>query len=73
VWLPECGVILSIICDLEDDLIPPVKWQKLYAEMPKKCQEVVEGSDECIGIGKNSKLGWFIRFWSRSGFIMVRT
>jgi hypothetical protein len=32
--------------------------------MPKICQEVVDQSSragaECIGIGKNDKLGWFI-------------
>lgn len=59
-WVSRCGVILSTICDFEDDLIPPEKWQNLYVEMPKKCQEIVDGSTECIGIGKNNKIGWFI-------------
>lgn len=52
---------LFVVGDLEGDLISPEKWQELYAEMPKICQEVVDqSSDQCIGIGKNDKLGWFI-------------
>jgi hypothetical protein len=45
---------------LENDLIPPIFWNKLYYLMPKKCREVVKGPPDCIGIGRNKKYGWFI-------------
>ncbi len=44
----------------ENDLISPEKWKELYDQMPKECQEVVDGPPECLGIGRNEKLGWFI-------------
>jgi len=51
---------VGIVCKLEDDLIHPNKWKSFYGEMPKECKEVVDSPPECIGIGKNDKLGWFI-------------
>jgi len=51
---------MGIVCKLEDDLIPPEKWNLFYNNMPKECQEVADAPLECIGIGKNDKLGYFI-------------
>jgi len=66
---------MGIICKLENDLIYPEKWKSLYNKMPKECQKIVNGPPECIGIGKNKKLGWFIMgsgqgpclLWSEKG------
>ena len=44
----------------EKDLISPECWDELYTSMPKECQEVVEGQPDCLGIGYNEELGWFI-------------
>lgn len=51
---------MGFVCRLEDDLIHPKQWKSLYDEMPDECKKVVDGPPECLGIGKNEKLGWFI-------------
>ena len=41
----------------------PEKWNDLYNEMPEKCRQFIkemESSPDCMGLGKNNKLGWFI-------------
>jgi hypothetical protein len=45
---------------LEKELIDPKLWRGLYFKMPQKCKEIVDGPVECIGIGRNKELGWFI-------------
>lgn len=54
---------MAIITNYEDDLISPKKWRKLFKQMPKECQELViqmEKEPDCMGIGRNDKMGWFI-------------
>ncbi len=51
---------MGIVCRTENDLIDPDKWLSLYEEMPEECKKVVDGPRDCIGIGKNADLGWFI-------------
>jgi hypothetical protein len=51
---------MGLVCDLEDDLIPPKDWARLYGEMPEECQKVVMDDEELIGIGRNAEIGWFI-------------
>jgi hypothetical protein len=48
------------ICRLEDDLIDPKYWDELYSKMPVECQGIVDGPAECVGIGRNDTMGWFI-------------
>ena len=52
--------MMGKVCKLEDDLIHPNQWKGLYDQMPKECKEIVDDRPECLGIGKNDKLGWFI-------------
>ena len=51
---------MGIVCDLEDDLISPDLWRKLYDIMPKECQKAIDDKEYAIGIGINPKYGWFI-------------
>jgi hypothetical protein len=54
---------MGFCCSWEDDLIAPEKWDELYKDMPKYCQEVVDicrEEPDCIGIGRNEELGWFV-------------
>jgi hypothetical protein len=47
----------------ESDLIAPDQWRKLYPTMPRRCQKFVEEMEEapdCMGLGHNDELGWFI-------------
>lgn len=51
---------MPTIKQLENDLINPRIWQHLYSAMPDKCKEVVDGPPDCLGIGKNKEIGWYI-------------
>ncbi len=54
-------VVTSKVCALEDDLIPSDQWKGLYSELPEECKRIVDSDEEqCVGIGKNEKLGWFV-------------
>ena len=47
----------------EEYLILPSGWPRLFSEMPKPCQKIVEESaklKQCVGIGYNEAAGWFI-------------
>jgi hypothetical protein len=64
---------MGFVANWEDDLIPPEKWDDLYEQMPGKCQQVVndvrEGKEFCIGIGRNYTLGWFIGCTGQGPFL----
>ncbi len=48
---------------LEKDLIYPDEWDNLYCVMPIQCKKVVDVMKifpDCVGIGRNEKIGWFI-------------
>ncbi len=51
---------MGFITNWEDDLIHPEKWKELYSEMPDEYKKIVDDNEDCIGIGKNEKMGWFI-------------
>lgn len=51
---------MSKCAKFEDDLLPVELWKNFYHIMPRMCQEVVDGPPECLGIGRNEELGWFI-------------
>lgn len=46
--------------EAEKDLVPPRMWPDLVDLMPDKCREVAEGEPDCLGIGRNQELGWFV-------------
>jgi len=62
----------------EHNLVDPSKWDELYSQMPKKCQRLVYDMNlhpDCMGIGWNEVLGWFIAgggqgfaiYWAEKG------
>ena len=51
---------MGTVCKLENYLISPKQWKSQYDDMPKECKEVVNSLPDCIGIGRNNKIGWFI-------------
>ena len=48
------------VSKLENNLIHPEKWHSLYESMPNECKDIVLGPLDCLGIGRNKRLGWFI-------------
>lgn len=49
--------------NLEKFLIPPEKWNGLYAGMPDYCKKVIDilqENSDCIGIGWCEEVGWFV-------------
>lgn len=45
---------------LEKLLISHIEWNRYYLNMPKECQEVVDGFNNNYGIGYSKDIGWFV-------------